>query len=58
VCKANPHTLEELRNNISWKIWTICRQEIQKEQRVLKIYWVHSIRRAKFSAYAVALVSY
>jgi len=59
MCKANPHTLEELRRNFHQETWTICRQEIQKgQQYILQIYWVHSVRRAKFSAYVVALLSY
>jgi hypothetical protein len=29
-CKTNPHTLEELRNNIGHKISTICGEEFRK----------------------------
>jgi hypothetical protein len=59
VYKTNPNTLEELRNNTCCKILAISGEELQRvNDNVFCRYTVHSVRRATFSASAVALVRF
>jgi hypothetical protein len=43
MCKTNPRTLEELRNNIRHEISTIPGQEIQRVKNVFRLF-THCIR--------------
>jgi len=53
------HTLGDLRKDIHREISTTSGQEHQRVNNVFRSYtWEHLVRKATFSAYAVALVSY
>jgi hypothetical protein len=59
VYKTTPYNLEEPGNNIRRDVSTVPGPRTpESKSRVLLVYWLHSFRRATFSASAEALVSF
>jgi len=57
--KTYLHTLEDLRNDIHREISTISGQELHRINDVFRrCTWEHLVRKATFSAYATALITY
>jgi hypothetical protein len=59
VYETNPHTVEELRNNVRYEISAISGEKLQRvNTNMFRRYCAHSVRKVAFSASSVALVNF